>query len=116
MANLREILSKNIRNMRKTLGLTQSQLAIDADISLSYLTDIERCKTWVSDKTLQSLSKALHTDVFHLFNPHEITARDGSSKSNITIDYIEKLINRQKAQLSQTITTSMDELFKQING
>jgi transcriptional regulator with XRE-family HTH domain len=113
--DLRKVLSTNIRHIRKTLGLTQAQLAIDAEISLSYLTDIERCKTWVSDKTLQNLSRALRTEVFHLFNPHEIIAHDGS-KSSITMDYIEKLINRQKMLLSTTIAANMDELLEQIKG
>jgi transcriptional regulator with XRE-family HTH domain len=46
---LQRILSHNIRSSQKALRFTQEQLAEYADISLSYLTDIERCKTWVSD-------------------------------------------------------------------
>ena len=49
---LRKILSDNIRSYRKELHLTQEALAEAADISLSYLADIEHCKTWISDKTL----------------------------------------------------------------
>ena len=61
---LRKTLSANIRAFRKALHLTQEALAENADISLSYLADIEHCKTWISDKTLLKLAKALHRKPF----------------------------------------------------
>ena len=57
--SLRQILSQNIRKFRKDLHLTQERLAENADISLPYLSDIEHCKTWVSDKTLIKLARRL---------------------------------------------------------
>ena len=54
---LRKILSTNIRNLRAKYHLTQERLAENAEISLPYLSDIEHCKTWVSDKTLIKLAK-----------------------------------------------------------
>ena len=59
--NLRQILSSNIRALRARYHLTQEKLAENAEISLPYLSDIEHCKTWVSDKTLIKLAKALRT-------------------------------------------------------
>ena len=59
---LRKILSTNIRNLRAKYHLTQERLAENAEISLPYLSDIEHCKTWVSDKTLIKLAKALHSE------------------------------------------------------
>jgi transcriptional regulator with XRE-family HTH domain len=67
--NLRRTLSENIRAARKNRHLTQTQLAIYADLSLSYMTDIERCKTWVSDKTLLRIAKALKTSPWLLLRP-----------------------------------------------
>jgi transcriptional regulator with XRE-family HTH domain len=66
---LRRILSENIRAARKSRHLTQTQLAIYADVSLSYMTDIERCKTWVSDKTLLRIARALNTSPWLLLRP-----------------------------------------------
>jgi transcriptional regulator with XRE-family HTH domain len=76
---LRRTLSKNIRAARKTRHLTQTQLAIYADISLSYMTDIERCKTWVSDKTLLRIAQALDTSPWLLLRPadQDNTAMEG---------------------------------------
>ena len=66
--SLRKILSQNIRIFRKNLHLTQERLAENADISLPYLSDIEHCKTWVSDKKLLKISKALNTTPSELLN------------------------------------------------
>ena len=68
---LRQILSENIRAARKNRDLTQTQLALYADLSLSYMTDIERCKTWVSDKTLAKIARALDMNPWELLRPAE---------------------------------------------
>jgi transcriptional regulator with XRE-family HTH domain len=68
---LRRTLSENIRVARKNRHLTQTQLAIYADVSLSYMTDIERCKTWVSDKTLLRIAEALDISPWLLLRPVE---------------------------------------------
>jgi transcriptional regulator with XRE-family HTH domain len=74
--DLRVILSTNIRAARKALHITQTQLSIYADISLSYMTDIERCKTWISDKTLIKIAKALNLSAYQLLRPE---ARDAEA-------------------------------------
>jgi transcriptional regulator with XRE-family HTH domain len=68
---LRQILSANIRAARKRRHLTQTQLALYADLSLSYMTDIERCKTWVSDKTLAKIANALDMSPWELLRSAE---------------------------------------------
>jgi len=69
MAHIKEILAYNIRLLRKKSGLSQEKLAEAAELSAQTISDIEGCRTWVSDKTLESLSKILKVDVFQLFIP-----------------------------------------------
>ena len=66
---LRKILSINIKKHREKLGLSQEKLAENAKISTMMIKDIEGCRTWVSDKTLISLSNALKTDIYRLLMP-----------------------------------------------
>ena len=73
--NLRKILSLNIKKQREKLGLTQENLAERAEISAAMMNDIEGCRTWISDKTLNKLSSALMIDTYRLFIP-EITSRE----------------------------------------
>lgn len=61
------IIGKNIRSFRKLKGLKQVQLAEKADISVSYLCEIENGKTMPSIKTLTKLAKALNVDFASLF-------------------------------------------------
>ena len=107
--SLRKILSQNIRIFRKNLHLTQERLAENADISLPYLSDIEHCKTWVSDKTLLKLSKALNTTPSELLNenipPVEIHLKENS---------IADLLLEQKKQISKAVSDICDETFSKL--
>ena len=105
---LRKTLSNNIRMFRKSLHLTQELLAENADISLSYLADIEHCKTWISDKTLLKLAKSLHKQPFELLIEQEID----SEKSDIHL--ISKIIYDEKKELVKTVSEICDNTIQKI--
>jgi transcriptional regulator with XRE-family HTH domain len=63
----RELLSKNIKRFRGRLGLSQLDLALELDISTTFLSDIETGKKWVSAKTLSQISKVLKIEIYELF-------------------------------------------------
>jgi hypothetical protein len=43
------------------------------------MNDIEGCRTWVSDKTLIRLAKALETEIFRLLLPNSMSDTDVSA-------------------------------------
>ena len=106
--DLRKTLSNNIRYYRKELHLTQEQLAENADISLSYLADIEHCKTWISDKTLLKLAKALHKKPFELL----LTQKTESGKLDIHL--ISDIICEEKKELIKTVSEICDRTSQKI--
>ncbi len=106
--SLRKILSNNIRKKRKELHLTQERLAENADISLPYLSDIEHCKTWVSDKTLLKLAKALFV------TPSDLLQEDLVQKENSEEIQIANLLQKQKKLLNEAINKICDETFKDL--
>jgi len=65
----KERLAFNIKTLRKKCGLSQEKLAETTDLSVQSISDIEGCRTWVSDKTLEKLAKAFGVDIFLLFVP-----------------------------------------------
>jgi len=67
--NLRIILASNLKNHRKMLGLSQEKLAEMANLSWQTVNSIECHRTWVSDKTLESLADALKIDTYQLLLP-----------------------------------------------
>lgn len=109
---MRKILSRNIKTIRGTLHISQAKLAKYAGISLSYLTDIERCRTWVSDKTLQNLAKALNREAWELLLPNLIE-ENGLSKQDSLQD-IADLIAIKKETLRHAVDETMEELVLEI--
>ena len=107
--SLRKILSENIRNRRKELHLTQDRLAENADISLPYLSDIEHCKTWVSDKTLIKLAKALGKKPSDLLKENENIVQEKSIES-----FYADIIMSQKKQMLETINNICDSTFSEL--
>jgi transcriptional regulator with XRE-family HTH domain len=66
-ADLRQILSKNIKSFRGQRSLSQSELAEKADISIPFLSNTERAIKWPHPETLVRIAKALDVEVFMLF-------------------------------------------------
>jgi transcriptional regulator with XRE-family HTH domain len=75
----RELLSKNIKRFRNRLGLSQLDLALELEMSTTFLSDIETGKKWVSAKTLAQIARALKIEVFELFRPEEKPEQDISA-------------------------------------
>jgi transcriptional regulator with XRE-family HTH domain len=70
-SDLRQILAVNLKVHRNMLGLSQEKLAEMASLSWQTVNSIECQRTWVSDKTLESLAEALKIDTFQLLLPIE---------------------------------------------
>ncbi len=61
-------LGKKIAFLRGELGISQAELAFNANISTSYLSAIERGITDTTISTVKRLSKALNVDIRELFD------------------------------------------------
>lgn len=79
--SIRKIVAGNIRKYRKQNGLTQEKLAELAEISNTYIANIECGKTWISDKTLEKISAALNTKPY-LFFLEQFTEETNSESEN----------------------------------
>lgn len=64
-------IGREVRTLRKKLGLTGAELATATDISLGMLSKIENGNTSPSLTTLQSLGRALGVPVTSFFRPYE---------------------------------------------
>jgi len=100
---LRQILSFNLKEHRKTLGLSQEKLAEIAGISWQTINSIECHRTWVSDKTLESLADALKIDTFQLLLPVKNTGK----KPITSEEAIKKLL-----KIKRVFDDSFNEIIK----
>jgi transcriptional regulator with XRE-family HTH domain len=57
--DLVQLLGENVRRQRKAKGLSQEELALDAGMKRSYLSDLERGTRNPSVRAVERLAKAL---------------------------------------------------------
>jgi hypothetical protein len=63
--------------------------------------DIEACRTWISDKTLESLATALKTDIYRLLMPDTVYEEE-----------INKAIRNDLEAITQKIRQNVDITLK----
>ena len=64
---IRAVLGANLKKWRKRRNWSQMKLAEEADISMNFLSEIERGVKWPFPETLHNLALALNVEVFELF-------------------------------------------------
>ena len=65
------VIGDKICNLRKRAGMTQSELAEKADLSVPFLSEIENGRKSMSVNTLLALSKALKVSTDFIINEYE---------------------------------------------
>jgi len=109
-SDLRHILSKNIKSLRSQRSLSQIELAEKADISIPFLSNIERSNKWPHPETLVKLAKALDVEVYMLFQdtalPQSVDIQDTLArfKKDITVS------------LHKTVSAAIDTSLEAISS
>lgn len=106
---VRTVLAQNIKIRRKALGITQAKLAELAEISEPYMNDIERCQTWVSDKTLAKLAWALNIEIHELFVETSEPAEKSIKKQEMYL-----LFQQRKQEMHDFIEKSFETLLREV--
>ena len=101
---LKDILGKNIKFFRFRKQFSQANLAEKADISITFLSNIERGNNFPLAGTLCSLAKALDIEVFELF------------KSDIVPEDRKEVIVNLADDIKGTVISALDGVFKQYLG
>jgi transcriptional regulator with XRE-family HTH domain len=113
--DLRTILAQNLNNARKNLQITRAKLAEFAGISVPYLADIERRRTWVSDKTMQSLADALNLETWELLCSEQKKKKEkslGQSKESRRL--MAEAVIGKKEILQKTVENIMEDLILEL--
>jgi transcriptional regulator with XRE-family HTH domain len=100
-AELRQILSINIKYYRGLRGWSQVRLAEKIDISTNFLADIETGKSWLSSLTLVKLANIFEIEVYELF-------RTEKTPNDETKEAIKNLVN----DISVTFDQSLSHISK----
>jgi len=79
-AELRRVLSTNIKHYRGLRGWSQVVLAEKIGISTNFLADIETGKSWISSLTLTKLANIFEIEVYDLFKSKK-TSKDETKET-----------------------------------
>ncbi|MDR1637994.1 MAG: helix-turn-helix domain-containing protein [Treponema sp.] len=101
---IKDTLGKNIKVLRARRGLSQADLSEKADISINFLSNIERGIKFPQPNMLSKIANALGVEVNELFLENLAT---GEGK---------ELLNHMSEDLAKTINLAMSEVFKRYLG
>lgn len=108
---IRAVLAQNIRKLRKEKGLTQEQLAELADISNTYIANIECGKTWVSDATLEKIASSLEVPIYEFFIQEE-SAEIETKKNPKSL--LNKILLAKEKKLKSEISALIQKAIKEV--
>ena len=103
--NLRAVLSSNIKKYRGNHGWSQADLAEKAGISITFLSNIERCVKWPYPDTLVKIAKALRVEEHELFQRNKAMQIDTAT-----------LIDRLVEDISISVKNSIEKTHRQYTG
>ncbi|MDR3357211.1 MAG: helix-turn-helix domain-containing protein, partial [Spirochaetaceae bacterium] len=88
---LRAIVGQRIKFFRLRRQFSQADLAEKANISITFLSNIERGNNLPPTGTLCSLAKALNVEVWELFKPEEASNEQNSLIDRISQDFAQQV-------------------------
>jgi transcriptional regulator with XRE-family HTH domain len=95
---------KNVKFLRFRKEYSQAGLAEKADISIIFLSNIERGVKFPKPEVMSRIAKALEVDVFELFKADLLPVDDKEAMSRLSED------------IHRNINMAVDEVFKQYLG
>ena len=97
-------LGQNIKNLRSYRRYSQAELAEKANISIIYLSNIERGKKFPKPAILSQLAESLDVQVYELFKPNH-------APKNIVNDNM-KLISHISNDVTKKVILALETGFK----
>jgi len=101
---IKDALGKTIKFLRFRRGLSQADLAEKADISITFLSTIERGIKFPQPEILSKLAKALDVEVFELFKVDFVP-----SDSKV-------MMNQLSDDITKNVSLTIADVFKQYMG
>jgi len=101
-------LGKNIKKLRALRRYSQEELAEKADISIIYLSSIERGKKFPKPAILGKIAEGLEVEVYELFKTDHVP----TAATLIASESNKKLIDRISKDITQKVIQAMEAGFK----
>lgn len=100
----KDILGRNIKYFRFHRQLSQSALAEKSNISITFLSNIERGKMFPKVETLSRITESLDVAVYELF------------RTDLVPENNKEVINRFSVDITKNVNLALEEVIKQYIG
>jgi len=105
---IKAALGKNIKILRAHRHYSQEKLAEKADISIIYLSSIERGKKFPKPAILGQIAEGLDVELYELFKTDHVP----KTAPAVTAEHNKKLINRISRDITQKVMQAMENGFR----
>jgi transcriptional regulator with XRE-family HTH domain len=95
--------------MRSAKQMSQAVLAEEADISIPFLSEIERGQKWPQPDNLAKIALALNVEVYDLFKPEDAKLRDVKDIVSTLANRIAELSNEAVILLNTIVVEKQAE-------
>lgn len=111
MTELTRLVGEKLKAVRKAKGFTQEQIAERAEISDSYVSDVERGQRNISLETLEKLIRALDISPEELFHFDGILADNEIQEKKLLVElHKSQLMAREIEEVRYVVRTSNEFL------
>jgi transcriptional regulator with XRE-family HTH domain len=101
---IKNIFGRNVKYFRFHRQLSQAALAEKANISVTFLSNIERGKMFPKVETLSRITESLGVEVFELF------------RTDLVPEDQKKMMNRFSEDIKSTVISALNDVYKQYLG
>jgi len=101
---IKDLFGRNVKYFRFHRQLSQAALAEKANISVTFLSNIERGKMFPKVETLSRLTESLDIGVFELF------------RADLVPDENKEMMNRLSKDITSKVNLALEDVFKQYLG
>ena len=105
---IKATLGKNIKLLRSHRHFSQALLAEKADISITFLSNIERGLKFPKPAVLSQIAEGLGVEVYELFK----TAPSSNLAPIIVRNDTKKMLNRLSKTMTKKVNEAMDGVFR----
>lgn len=109
-AELQELFSSNLKELRVQANLSQMKLAEKADLSVGYICDLESGRRWGTPETFSKLAFALEVNPFELLLPKEMDL------SAAEIQFRRNFASKVNKAMQKNLRTALDEAVSKAIG
>ena len=108
---LKQILGRNIKLLRTHRYFSQAILAEKADISIAYLSKIERGIKYPKAEILTQIAEGLGVEAFELFKANSVAKPVSINDNMEKIKLVNRLSKVMISKVNNAVTNTMERVF-----